>query len=987
MKNKQNVIQQIRFGISQLSAQNGSLQFEHICRHFAKVRICSNLLPATGPVQAGGDQGRDFETFHTYLKQSPISNSSFIGLVSSDIITFACSIEKNPAKKNGKIEKDITTILGKGTTVDRIYFFSGQDIPVAKRHKVIERMKKEKQVTLEVIDAAAISEHLSDSELFWIANQYLNIPAEIYPRPDNEDWYSKLYDQYKSLEEFDLTFEAFQDIKSALRHIYKDPILKVDLPFWIEKMRDFINEQARTLPRLTHQAIYEIFVASLIGMDNIENQEDDIREYFLKLDDLKSKDDFTDATCLISFVINSSKVHSTTFTEKEIQEWTQKLVTITDDQIKSNEDKNLLCALYELKFSQYLTGIRGKLNSVENINNSLKFAIKELGKLIKLIPEAPFYPIKDLSKNVNESIKIMCKIDITSEELEERASEIDDLLGKRIGSSSAAENLRDRAIMYLENGNEVRAISILHKAKVKWSTEETRLGLVLTLLMLSECYQKLHMTFAAKYFAMAAAHFSFRDDNIEMISYYVKSLERLADIEYENGAWLNYINLLSTLFPTISAVRNDYNPLENEDDAILIYYGAIIKYLSNKYLPSLSNYINSKIKNWDWIGKEIANVAELAEENWNFSKEDYWMGFEDQFQNKPFNDVGRDRIISFNAYGINWEFRFKNNYETNAIAEQTIAVFQIILVELANSDYHLLKDNIVINLSVVDKETNFKKTPSNSSICWNLEISRSKVDYPEKALNKFWSTYHTLIYMVLREISLLKSENFKALFKNAIDVKNLHELTFYGKFYKDYFKEFTAKNDFENFRREDHETPFKNNHFEIKNHNLLEWQSDISPKFNERDTIKHIEARYTNALVPIEVTSKKLFVDNKFRKVVQLLRSEGWLDWQILSATTSIAINYKINELYLEEVHSFNPTFFMKFMKIPESKNYIKLPNSIFSLGAFRLQMDLVLGSVLASYDLQLNSETPNFSAIRAFLNSRFKFDELDLPKKSPFEF
>ena len=181
MKNIQNVNHHIRFGISQLSTQNGSMQFEHICRHLARATICSNLLPATGPVQAGGDQGRDFETFHTYLSQSSISNNTFIGLASDKPIVFACSIEKNPAKKNGKIEKDIATILKTGTDVDRIFFFSGHDIDVSKRHKLIEKVKKEKNVDLEILDAMAISELLSNNELFWIANQYLSIPAEIYP--------------------------------------------------------------------------------------------------------------------------------------------------------------------------------------------------------------------------------------------------------------------------------------------------------------------------------------------------------------------------------------------------------------------------------------------------------------------------------------------------------------------------------------------------------------------------------------------------------------------------------------------------------------------------------------------------------------------------------------------------------------------------------------------------------------------------------------
>src|SRR5690349_18256860 len=85
---------QIRFQLEQLSERNGHHEFEHLSRWLAKNRVCSNILPATGPVSAFGDQGRDFETFRTYLSQSSIAKSSFIGLASKGPIAFACTLTK-----------------------------------------------------------------------------------------------------------------------------------------------------------------------------------------------------------------------------------------------------------------------------------------------------------------------------------------------------------------------------------------------------------------------------------------------------------------------------------------------------------------------------------------------------------------------------------------------------------------------------------------------------------------------------------------------------------------------------------------------------------------------------------------------------------------------------------------------------------------------------------------------------------------------------
>jgi len=111
MRNRVELKKYLRFQLSQLSARNAQHDFEHLAFELARLRISRNLLPATGPVQAGGDQGRDFESYRTYLSKSKISGSLVIGKESSQIIVGACSIEK---KISGKIESDLKTIFGSG---------------------------------------------------------------------------------------------------------------------------------------------------------------------------------------------------------------------------------------------------------------------------------------------------------------------------------------------------------------------------------------------------------------------------------------------------------------------------------------------------------------------------------------------------------------------------------------------------------------------------------------------------------------------------------------------------------------------------------------------------------------------------------------------------------------------------------------------------------------------------------------------------------
>lgn len=990
MNNRQTVIQQIRFSISQLSARNGSFEFEHLCRHLTRLRICSNILPATGPVQSGGDQGRDFETFPTYFPKSSTGKNSFYDLISEEPAAFACSLEKNPAKKNGKIEKDVNSILSSGEKVARIYFFSSEDIPVAKRHKIIEKIRKEKNIELVIHDAQSISELLADNELFWIANQYLNISADFYPRPlDGESWYAELLGQYKNLKDFSLTFEAFQEIKSALRHIYKDADLKIDLPFWLDKMNAFVNERERTIPRLSLYAIYEIFVASLIGMNNIQNQENNIREYFSKIENIQTQQEFTDFTNLMVFVSVSSELHDVNFTEEEINEWKYKIIAVTNSSIENTTDVNLLCKLHEVKFQQFLNGLRGNIDTPDDYFRLQASAIDEIRTLINLIPDAPFYPLVGLSKFINDYIGMVAELGFINEQLEGLAEQIDDLKALRIGEFDAAENLRDRAMIYLNSGNEIMAIKVLHKAKTKWIKEETRLALVLTLLMLSECYEKLKMIFAAKYFAMAAAHISIRDTNTELISYFIQSLTQIANLEYTQGAWLGFLQTLDTIFPVAQSVRKEFDLIENEDMKPLVVHTAIIKYVTNRFVPELNTLIDSKLSQWKWIGESIDDVTKIVDENYRKDTEDFfWMKVQEDLRFKPFNDVGKKRKISFNAYGINLEFRFDNDYQTNSVAEQAIATLQILIVELASHDLHLLKTNVEVQIKLTGGEPDFERLPSNDVCLWELRVPSHKEYDIEDVIRYLTPHYYAFAFSVLFEITLLKTEEFKEIMEAQMVDGHFMNLCFIGKLYEDFYQNFFIESKYHEFKREYFSTPFSSKPFESKSHALLEWCSDISRKFDEADISERIKLRYENSYNAIEITIKKLIVRNDFRQLVNQFRKEGYLDWQILTSVANAVINYKYPIIYPNETtNSTTPQKFMNLLITPESKKFIDIPMDLFTKENLDFSMKIMVGSFLASYQLENHSKTPSFSNIQEFLNERLKFNEIDIPEMSPFKF
>ena len=171
----------IRFALDELGRENGHHTFEDLCRELAQARLVSNVIPATGPVAGGGDQGRDFETFRTYLSGSLRFSRGFIGLASPDTVVFACTLQREDVQ--GKIKDDLTSICTQGTPVQAVYFMCTEPVKVSVRHDLQAWAAAKFGVALEVLDGVAIARLLADHETFWIAGTYLHLPTDLSPAP------------------------------------------------------------------------------------------------------------------------------------------------------------------------------------------------------------------------------------------------------------------------------------------------------------------------------------------------------------------------------------------------------------------------------------------------------------------------------------------------------------------------------------------------------------------------------------------------------------------------------------------------------------------------------------------------------------------------------------------------------------------------------------------------------------------------------------
>jgi len=283
---------QIRFQLEQLSVRNGAHEFEHLCRQLARHCICSNILPATGPVEGGGDQGRDFETYQVAAGGS-LQVPGFATKVSKQRIVFLCSLQRD--KITSKIRSDLRKVTRSGTPVAAVHFLCSTDVPVAKRHKLQAWAATECGVTLEIHDGQWIAQELSQRDLFWIAREYLAVPQSVYPetQPSNEA-YAALRQHWENARPQNLA--ELLDVAVGLREAAVAGGPNEDIAFWLERI-----DPVAVPARFRRHAIYESTLASLRGKNTMEGLEPLIREYFAKVPQLERPSELDDTAVMLGF--------------------------------------------------------------------------------------------------------------------------------------------------------------------------------------------------------------------------------------------------------------------------------------------------------------------------------------------------------------------------------------------------------------------------------------------------------------------------------------------------------------------------------------------------------------------------------------------------------------------------------------------------------------------------------------------------------------
>lgn len=711
------VAAQIRFGLEQLSARNAHHEFEHLCRYLTRARICSNVLPATGPVGQGGDQGRDFETFRTYLSNSTLAETAFVGIVSNKPLVFACTLQKQQIKR--KIKLDVKKIMSSGSTVEGVHCFCSASVPIATRHELINWARETHSVALEIHDGESLAELLSGRDVFWIAEKYLSVPSEIYPRSPIEDggeWYVRQLERWKANTSPPVSYADFSTIKAAGRHALDSENLCQDVPFWFRLIESFIDSDSNT--PLRRRAIYEAAYLSLKYMKTLVGQENRLREYFSVVPELEEPADLEDAYPMMNYCAVIAHEGSSALTVGEVSHWRQALIARVEEKLAQDNTTNTRCLLLDLRGA-----LTTSMDPANPVRPTLDEAIEWWTKALDEVRDAPLYPLERLADRLTNLLKFFDE----SAHYREFAKRLDLLLAQRSGEFTAAEKCFERAEVLYEKGHRLEAINHLHDSKIKWFAAETLARSLRSMLFISHCYAELGLQFAAKYYALAAAYVALKSNDPNVLALSAAGLAQAAECDYLEGAWCGFAELADIYLRSQAAFVNDPRNIERYPDLRMIVWNAAhIKFITQRLAPQLSSFIAENINYWgieDWVGDINSQVGVDWERR---EVSEIWKILNRELRGIPYSDIGPKRNVPWSELGVKWNVTWANDYETTIAAEQFIAVLQIFLAELAEVELCLLKTDVQINLNLSSNEV-LTMTPhvSNEGRQWDISLPMS----------------------------------------------------------------------------------------------------------------------------------------------------------------------------------------------------------------------------------------------------------------------
>jgi hypothetical protein len=961
----------IRFQLGQLSARNAAHEFEHLAFDLARVRVASNLLPATGPVQAGGDQGRDFESYRTYLAGSTLANFSFSGLASEGIIVGACTLDK---KIVPKIKSDLHTIFASGERPTHVFVFCESDLAVYKRHILKEYCKKNYGASLDIFDGQAIADMLADRDTSWIADKYLQVPSELWPATSLDQQYTDACDRWLVKKPVPQNYADFLEIKQCLRTATFEDEAKRDLSSWIEAMRRFIA--GGFSDRLVQKARYEISVAELRGRGSLNPAMPLVESFLATASCDRPAAELLDAAVLTVYVWGSRSHGESSVTPEQVKEWVKRNDKVLESALVNTTSRGDRCLLLE---ARAMTAFIPRETDSSPGDWENRF-FDRWQAFVDLVRETPLFPITHVA-DIFETASTLLD---PNERLRSLISQLDALVANRAGKAAAADRARRRATNYLRAGRHVAAIDELHHTKADWYSGENIGGSILAMLLLSQSYDDLGLHAAARYYAAGALFTALNVDNDRTSKFISQAAFRVAETFYLSGDGITYIYSLSYALEAHHGVASDPHDWTKHPQVQSSFAQAVIlRAIARRMAPHMVPLIDDGIASWPLPQSDQEEFRAMSEkEPWSrMTAEEIEGRIASDLGQHPFSDVGAERSVVWSAFGIIWTVRCPSESGSWLAALELAAAIQIAQVEFADTDLLIIPSRALIDVRLGDEtRPRCVQLPDNGKLSWEVSMPRRVPTTPDE---DYQAHLIGVVVMVLGQATALPFTKLNDLVEKRMErglpgrvfsVRPLRELMEFAR---------PTGVDFAKLKSELR----PNLHAEMKPNEAKElcWRTGPGPGYSRLLAERYLGNRYKTTAQGLRLTLPRIVKDDKCRALLLVLRAEGYLDWQLLAALLGLVAQWQIEAKFRRPVYSPAEAR-MVLDRARREELDDDTPFDLSELTEERIRMQLKLDATAAfkTWGLACHRQTPDFIAMKRFLDERYHHSADDIAHPDP---
>lgn len=1001
----------IRFGLSTLTETNSHHDFETISLGLARKRIATNLMPATGPVTAGGDQGRDAESYWTNLANEEVPTSLFVVGATDANVVLACTTQQTDVPS--KIRADLQSISSRGEPVDRVVYFTLTPIPVGKRHDLQEQARTDHSIALDIWDAIAISKELAEHDLYHLAIDYLHLPAELAPeRPvsgiSRPEWYENDLTRWRTKAHPASTLGELIDLRDGLRHASTDPALATDLPEWLKWAETLLENAAND--EVAIRAQFEIAWATMRGTNSLRPADEHVRTFFsLVPESLDDPGILRDATMLLDLGYAAMLRHATEIPRSELEVWHKKLVDKIDAKLAEDPYPNMRALLLSLeaylalhqKYPRDLLPKDGELRPVPETAAAVRDRIrsgslpgmagidlidvdkgmKALHALVDTLKDTPLFPVSDTA-----NIFGLYTTKLADHPSYEHVRDgLDSAVESIEGEGARGNRALDRALQFNDGDRLLDALHEIHVAKINWWHGDTLEAGINMLLLAAKIYYQLNLPLAAKQYALAASVAARGASDPGLKQYVAEGILIAATCDHHAGQSVTathtfYIGVLAQSAYVENPMDFDSHPtLMNmlQDQCYILRAAHTVR-------PTLVPLLESILEPAGMmpaitaILEAVSELPTLTEKNIAEITDKSGMG-------RLFSDVGVKRDYQWGGLGLTWSVRCANERVAILTTERFIAATQIVLADFARHDAHFFRGTLEVEIQAdaTNGQGGVRSVERSSTGAWTLHLTPAAGCDPEALhLETIGAVMHFLVTQ-----SLLSQHDFSNLMEITFAGGLMHKSSIVRPY--DELADFVTTEQFHAMSaRPELRIGWSSASKMFNPSPHLQPPTNVASTYekNRAKILENIAYRYETIPAVIGPTLALLLESAEFIRTARILKSEGWLDWHLLIAIVNIVINRRAISRGMTLTRQMTDTQRQAFIDLahtPALATDPMLPPEIFGEDELRFHLASAAVSGVASIGLQIHAGPVSTDPILEFLGDRYRYWDDDTPHDS----